>query len=105
MQLPIPCSLSVGNKGPFLPDEWAQCAQPPSQIPSPRLGSACPAVRQLFGERAWPGLEVTFVAEAPRGDSGDTKGSGDGMQGLFPLQMAVFPPSPPAVSAVQHCSW
>lgn len=62
-------------------------------------------VRQLFGGKARPGLEVIFVAGAPRGDSSDTKGRNDGMQGLFPLQMAVLPPPPPAVSAVQHRSW
>lgn len=40
-----PAVLSAGNKGPFLPCEWAQCAQPPAAPRSPRpagLGSAGP---------------------------------------------------------------
>lgn len=61
-----PCSLSAGNKGPFLVDEWAQCARPPARPRSPRpaavgrqgLGSGVPrghsAAGQLFRERAWP---------------------------------------------------
>ena len=35
-----PCSLSAGNKGPFLADEWAQCVRPPARPHSPRPAAA-----------------------------------------------------------------
>lgn len=54
-----PAVLSAGNKGPFLPREWAQCAQPPAA----GLGSAGPRGHGAIQGKGTdlPALNIAFV--------------------------------------------
>lgn len=105
-----PCSLSAGNKGPFLVDEWAQCVQPPTRPLQPQTsccwvagpGSGVPcghgAAGQLFRERAWPSqcsrspLCHASQSRGSPGVGGDTKRRNDG---TWPAPGLFTPASPP----------
>lgn len=109
-----PAVPSAGNKGSFLPREWAQCEQPPAGGAGV---SGTPRARSYSGKghgapRAQGRLcAVNRRAGAPLGTGGDTKGRNGGTRpalGLFaaalPLGLCLIPCPQPCDAPAQHSS-